>query len=181
VRRIRKEDVLLVVVDVQGKLARLVWRHEDLFERLGTLVKGLRALGVPIVWTEQVPEKLGPTVPEVAALLDGLVPLAKSSFSCCGAAEFMRQIEDSGRSVIVLAGIETHVCVYQTALDLLDAGKHVEIVEDAVSSRTEENRQAALRRLSAMGAGLTTVEMLLFELQKIAEGDSFRLLNRLVR
>jgi nicotinamidase-related amidase len=179
--RIRKEDVVLVVIDVQGKLARLVSRHEALIAQLGTLIRGCRAMGVPVVWTEQVPEKLGPTVPEVAGLLNGLAPLTKNSFSCCGSAEFVRRVEELNRPVVVLAGIEAHVCVYQTALDLLQSGKRVEIVQNAVCSRDEENRQVALQRLAASGAGLTTVETLLFEMQRVAEGDTFRLLNRLVR
>lgn len=172
---------VLTVVDVQGRLAELMWHRESLFRELGRLIRGCRLLEVPVLWLEQVPEKLGLTVEEIREALGGCRPISKSTFSGFGCEEFRRELAKTGRTTVILAGIEAHVCVYQTALDGLAEGYRVEIVGDAVSSRTESNLRFALQRLRDAGAGVTSTEMLLFELQRVAEGDSFRSLSKLVK
>ena len=178
---IEREDALLVVIDVQGKLARQMWKREELFRKMRALIEGCRHLDVPILCTEQVPEKLGPTVAEIQESLREVKPVPKKSFSCLGSDTFLSAMERSGRAHLILCGIETHVCVYQTAMDLLARGFRVEVVEDAVSSRSEENRAIGLRRMELAGAHPTSVEMLLLELQKVAEGDTFRKLIQLIK
>ena len=116
-----------------------------------------------------MPEALGPTVPEIAELLAGEEPIDKASFSCCGEERFTAELNALGKEQVLLCGIETHVCIYQTAMDLMEGGLDVTIVADAVSSRTEQNRQIALDRLAAEGANISSTEMALFELLKTAK------------
>ncbi|MBC7238900.1 MAG: hydrolase [Chloroflexi bacterium] len=174
-------DTVFVLVDVQGRLAQTMVNRERLFDNLQRLVKGLRVLGVPILWLEQNPRGLGPTIPELAALLPDVQPIPKVSFSCCRCEAFMKALRTTGRRQVLLAGIEAHVCIYQTAVDLLTQGYHVEVVADAVSSRTAENREIALMRLRDAGIPLTSVEMALFELLKVAQGPAFKEILAIVK
>jgi nicotinamidase-related amidase len=175
-------NTALLVIDVQGKLAELMHQRETLFANLQRMIKGAQVLGLPLLITEQVPEKLGATRPEIAGLLaEGTEPIHKSSFSCCGNTAFMERFKALGRRQVLLTGIETHICVYQTALDLLDLGYEVQLVTDAVSSRTAENRQIGLERMKEAGATLTTTEMALFELLRAAEGPQFKEITRIVK
>lgn len=177
-----RETAVLVVIDVQGKLAQLMDNKENLFANLRKVISGAQALKIPIIWNEQNPEKLGRTVSELEELLHpSCQPLSKQSFSCCGNPAFLEEIEKSGRRDAILVGIETHVCVYQTARDLLDRGLHVEVVADAVSSRSAENRQIALDRLARLGVGVTSTEMLLFELLRTAEAPEFRAVQQIIK
>jgi nicotinamidase-related amidase len=178
---LNKEETLLVVVDVQGKLAQLMHHRDDLFRNLQTLVRGMQLLGIPIILMEQTPEKLGSTVDEIRNLLSGIEPISKKSFSCAGEPRFVARLEKAAPRDILLAGIETHVCVYQTAADLIARGFGVHVVADAVSSRSELNKEIGLKRILADGGNATSTEMLLFELQRNAEGDTFRELIRLVK
>ena len=174
-------DTALALIDVQGKLAALMHEKEKLYRNLRILVQGAAALKLPILWLEQYPEGLGPTIPEVAGLLEGRKPLAKTCFSACGQPEFVRRLEESGRKQVLLAGIETHICVYQTARDLRGRGYEVEVVEDAVSSRTPANKRVGLEKMRAAGAGITSVETALFELLREAGTPGFREIARLVK
>jgi len=171
----------LVVVDVQGKLAQLMSEKESLFRNIRILIQAAGVLDIPILWCQQVPEALGPTVPEIAELLTGHEPTNKASFSCCGVEEFNVRLEASNRRQVLLCGIETHVCIYQTALDLMSGGLDVTVVADAVSSRTAENKQIALNRLAAEGAAVACTEMVLFELLKTAQHPQFRQIAKLVK
>ena len=176
-----RQHTILVVVDVQGKLAQLMHEKKALFGNVKAIIRGIRALDVPILWAEQNPQGLGPTVPEVAGELAGLEPIAKVSFSCWQNEAFAKALKAAGRRQVLIAGIETHICVYQTAMDLTAAGYQVEIVADAVSSRKPENKALALQKLQDAGAKITSVEMALFELLKVAEGEPFREILRLVK
>lgn len=178
---LKPEQTVLVLIDIQGKLAQLMHAREALFANLQRLVKGIQALGLPILWLEQYPQGLGPTIPEVAELLPDLRPVAKTCFSACGSEAFLAQLTGTERKQILLAGIEAHVCVYQTAMDLLAAGYEVEIVTDAVSSRTAANRDLGLQRMRDAGARWTSVEMVLFELLRTAEAPAFKEIARLVK
>ncbi len=198
------QDCCLVVVDVQGKLAQLMVDKEALFKNVRILIQAARILNLPILWCQQVPEALGPTVPEVAELLTGIrvegvppsdrgqdardthawapiEPINKASFSCCGQEQFNAQLNTLGKEQILLCGIETHVCIYQTAMDLMEGGLDVTIVGDAVSSRTAQNRHLALTRLAAEGAHISSTEMALFELLKTAQHPQFREIASLVK
>jgi nicotinamidase-related amidase len=171
----------LVVIDIQGKLAQLMYRKEALFENAQKLIKGAQILEVPIIVTEQYPKGLGPTIPEIAALFPNFKPLPKVAFSCCGDEGFRQELMVVNRRQILICGIETHVCVYQTTVDLLASGYEVEVVADVVSSRTAENREIALQRIRDEGAGTTSVEMALFELMKAAEGPKFKEVSKIVK
>ncbi|KPK44471.1 MAG: isochorismatase [Phycisphaerae bacterium SG8_4] len=171
----------LAVVDVQGKLAQLMYGKDALFRNVQILIQAAKILGISILWCQQVPDALGPTVPEIARLLGDIEPINKSAFSCCGADQFISKLTESARNQVLLCGIEAHVCVYQTAVDLLGKGFKVDVVADAVSSRTPANKQIALGRLAAEGANITSVEMALFELLRTAEHHKFRQIAKLIK
>ncbi len=165
---------VLLIVDLQGKLAQLMTDRETLFANVVRMIRGAQALAVPILWVEQVPSKLGPTIPEVAQLLPALEPIAKTSFSCAREPAFIAALEQLGRKQVLLVGIEAHICVYQSAADLLAAGYHVEVVEDAVSSRIASDKGVALRKMRSLGISLSSAEMALFELMGDAGHPAFR-------
>ena len=171
----------IVVVDVQGKLAQLMHDKENLFANIQILINSARILDIPIIWCQQYPDGLGPTVPEIARLLEDNEPIDKVSFSCCGDEKFNNQLGKLARQQILLCGIETHVCIYQTALGLTAKSCHVEVIADAVSSRTLENKEIALRKMAAEGIKITSVEMTLFELLRTAEHPKFKQIAKLVK
>jgi nicotinamidase-related amidase len=175
------DNTLLLIVDVQGRLAQLMANRENLFANLQRMVKGALALELHVVWAEQLPDKLGPTIPEIAELLAGHTPTAKSSFSCGGSEELMAAIKTSGRQQVMLVGIETHICVYQTAIDLLKQGFEVEVIADAVGSRIAANHEIGLNRMASAGAGVTCTETVLFELMRVAEHPAFRVIQGIVK
>ena len=176
-----KENTALVVIDVQGKLATLMHQKETLFANVVRMIKGARALGIPVLWTEQLPDKLGATAPEIAAAFGDMKPFVKSTFSCCGDSSFLTELKKLGRKQILITGIETHVCVYQTVMDLLAAHFEVHLVQDAVSSRIKENYYLGLEKMKDAGASLTSVEMSLFEMLRVAEGDLFKQIIQIVK
>lgn len=178
---LKPDETVFVLIDVQGKLAQVMHQKEDLFRNLQILIQGLQALDIPVLWLEQYPEGLGPTIPEIAELLPDDAAIPKVCFSGCGQPEFRARLQDLKRKQVLVAGIEAHICVYQTVRDLLDMGHEVEVVADAVSSRTPVNRQVGLDRMSSMGASITSVEMLLFELLGEAGSDVFRQIAKLVK
>jgi nicotinamidase-related amidase len=179
--RLDKEDALLVVIDIQTKLFPHIHEGAAVAEAASRAIRGFRALGVPVLVTEQVPAALGPTIEELRKETEGIVPIEKSAFSCCGEKAFTAAIAATGRRKILLAGIESHVCVYQTARDLVEGGYEVYLLADAVSSRRESDRTIALRRLEQMGVRLFTVEMALFEILREAGTDDFRKILRIVK
>ena len=174
-------DTLLVIVDIQEKLVRAMHARDDLIHKAQQLLQGARALNIPILCTEQNPKGLGPTVPEIAAHLPAIQPISKFSFGCCACEDFVRALQASACRNILIAGIETHVCVYQTTLELLAKGHHVEVVADACSSRTLLNKQIGLDKMRAAGAAVTSVETALFELLKVAEGPLFKQILNIVK
>jgi len=171
----------LVVVDVQGKLAQLMHGKETLFTNIQILIKAAKILDIPILWCQQCPDSLGPTVPEISQLLTGIEPVNKAAFSCCGQEQFNIRLNEFNRNQVLLCGIETHVCIYQTAIDLLRKGFSVDVIADAVSSRTLENREIALRRMTAEGVNISCTEMALFELLKTAEYPQFKNIAKLIK
>jgi nicotinamidase-related amidase len=167
----------LVVVDVQDAFRKAVPDFERVARASATLVRGAEAIGIPIVVTEQYPQGLGGTVPEVRELFgDDFEPVEKVVFSAAEAEDF----DLGGRDQALVCGIETHVCVNQTALDLLADGLEVHVCEDAVGSRFAESKQVGLQRMERAGAVLTSVETALFELVGRAGTDSFKAVQRLI-
>jgi len=176
--RLERERAVLVVVDVQEAFRKAVPDFDEVAAAAGKLVRGAAAMGVPIVVTEQYPQGLGRTVPAVAEHLPpGTDPVEKVRFSAAEAEGF----DLGGRDQALVCGIETHVCVNQTTLDLLDRGVEVQVVTDAVGSRTDQNREVGLGRAERAGAGLTSVEMALFELLGGSDAPEFKQVQELVK
>lgn len=175
-----KENAVLIFIDVQGRLAELADGADALFKNLRRLLEGMKALDIPVIVTEQIPEKLGPTRDEFKPFITE-APVTKTSFSCCGEPVFLKALEKNGRRHIILCGIETHVCVYQTAMHLLESGYEVYAVADAVSSRDPANKALALRRMEAEGVKLTGTEMVLFELLGDAKDPAFKSILQIVK
>ena len=178
---LEKDQAILVVVDVQGKLAQLMSGKEHLFSSLEKMIKGFKLLNLPIIWLEQVPDKLGQTIPEVAHLLSEISPISKTSFGCMGSDEFKIALEGTGRKNVILVGIEAHICVYQSAAQLLKEGYDVTVINEAVSSRTLENCKIGIERMAQLGASISSVEMVLFELLQTAEAKQFREIAAIVK
>ena len=176
-----KDRAILMLIDVQGNLARAMHERESLFRQLQILVRGARILELPMIWLEQNPQGLGPTIPELAQLLPDQKPLPKMSFSAMGCPEAVQALRASGRRQVLLAGIEAHVCVYLTAVDLLARGYEVETVADAVSSRSAENKRIGLNKIAALGGGVTCTETVLFEFLGRAEGPAFKAILQLLK
>jgi len=174
-------EAVLVMVDFQGRLAQIVDRSELVVPNALRLVKGCQALNLPILPTVQVPEKLGPIIGELEEPLSGVEIIAKSHFSALREPNFMLALEKSGRRQVILTGIEAHVCVLQTGLDLLDSGFQVHVLSDGVFSRTAENHQLALKRLHDRGAILSSVEIALFEIVRTSKHPAFRTISKLVK
>jgi nicotinamidase-related amidase len=174
-------DTALLLVDVQGKLAHAMHDRDVLFDHLQRLIRGSRLLNLPLVWAEQNPDGLGPTIWQVADLLTDLQPIPKMSFSCCAEEGIMRALRATGCGNILIAGIETHICVYQTAVELADLQFHVEVVADACSSRTAANKHIGLLKCRDAGVAVTSVETLLFELAGTARDSRFKQLLEIVK
>ncbi|MDX2128189.1 MAG: isochorismatase family protein [Chloroherpetonaceae bacterium] len=178
---ISRVDTGLILIDMQGKLARVVDGSERLIANSSNLVRAASILGLPLIWLEQTPEKLGITVPEIAGLLTEKKPLTKSTFNACDTAHIKEAILKENVSTWLICGIEAHICVYQTALGVKELGKNVEVIGDAVGSRTVENKERALQKLIQNGIGITTVEMCLYELIKDAQSEHFKSILSLIK
>lgn len=172
---VRAADSALVVIDIQERLAAVMPAREAVVRATGILLEAAARLDVPVLLTEQYPKGLGSTVPEVACKLPGGSPrMEKTCFSACAALPLTRP-------QVVLAGMEAHVCVLQTALELAAAGREVFVVADAVCSRTEANSSNALARLRAAGVTITNTESVVFEWLRDASHEHFRALSKLIR
>jgi nicotinamidase-related amidase len=176
--RLDPERAALVVVDVQEAFRKAVPSFDEVAAAAATLVRGAVAIGIPIVVTEQYPKGLGNTVPEVAEHLpEDLEPIEKVRFSAAQADGFGLD----GRDQAIVCGIETHVCVNQTVLDLLDGGGEVHVVADAVGSRSDANRELGLHKMERAGATVTSVEAALFELLRGSDAPAFKEVQALIK
>jgi nicotinamidase-related amidase len=176
--KLDRDRAALVVVDVQEAFRKAVPGFDEIAAAAATLVRGAAAVGLPIVVTEQYPAGLGETVPEVASHLPGGVePIDKVRFSAAEAEGF----DLAGRDQAIVCGIESHVCVNQTVLDLVEQGVEVHVAADAVGSRTEENRRLGLQRAELAGAVPTSVETALFELLRGSDAAEFKQVQELVK
>lgn len=172
----------LVLVDIQTKLAAVMPAEamQSVIKHCGILLQAAQLLEVQTLLTEQYPRGLGHTVPELMAQLQKVQPIEKTHFSCMGEPAFARQLTRDHTQVI-LAGMETHICICQTALDLLSHGKQVFVVEDAVISRNPDNKANAIARMREAGCVITNTESLVFEWLGKAEGDAFKVITKLIR
>lgn len=175
------DNSVLLLIDVQGRLAEIMTERDKLFKSLQILVQSMKVLEVPIIWLEQIPAKLGPTREEISQFLTDETPIDKNVFSCCGEPRFIDQLETLGRKQVILSGIEAHICVCQTGCELVDTGYQVQVISDCVSSRTPENKEIGITRMMQNGVQVSSLEMILFELIKKAEGDAFRQIVKLIK
>ncbi len=178
---LKVENTILIVIDVQEKMLPVIWEKDKITRNIQKLVQGAQVLEIPILVTEQYPQGLGATVPEIIDLMPDIEPLSKVCFSCYGDENFKRILGASRRRQVLICGVEAHVCVYQTALELKDAGYEVQVAADAVSSRTAENREIGLNLMKQKGILITGTETALFELLKTAETGKFKTISKIVK
>lgn len=179
--RLDAHHCMALCIDIQERLFSHIHAHEELADRCVRLIKGLRVLNIPITVTEQYVKGLGPTIVPIREALGEHEPLEKMTFSCCGVQAIEAAVLGARRHQIVVFGIETHVCVLQTVLDLLAQGQTVVVVEDCVSSRSANDKRVAIDRMRQQGAIITTMESLLFELLRAAGTDTFKAISAIVK
>jgi len=176
-----REKTALLVIDIQEKILAVMKNHNPVVNNALKLIKGFKVLNIPIFYTEQYPKGLGPTSSLLVKELEGLSAIQKMSFSCSGAGNLFKRLIDNNVNQVVIAGIETHVCVQQTALDFLAHNFQVNLAADATSSRKESDYKFALDRLRAHGVEITTTESILFELLEYSGTDEFKLISKIVK
>ncbi|HEY5534087.1 MAG TPA: isochorismatase family protein [Ignavibacteria bacterium] len=179
--RINRIDTIAVVIDVQQRLYPYIHDNHKLTDKLVRLVKGLRVLGIEIIVTEQYSKGLGNTIPEVQEALGEYNHLEKTSYSCCGLNDFNTILKNSGKNNVIIAGIESHVCVLQTVTDLCAKGYLPFVIEDCVSSRNPNDKKIAIERMRKEGAIISTYESILFELMDISGTDEFKAISKIVK
>lgn len=170
-----------MIIDIQERLLPHIYEHEVVLQHTQILIKGLQILDIPIIVTEQYTKGLGFTVEPIKSLFTSFESLEKISFSCCDDKAFSTELASLSKKFVIMAGIETHVCVLQTALDLLDNGFTPVVVADCVSSRKLSDKQVALARIQNSGGIITTYESILFELTRFAGNDTFKAISKLVK
>jgi nicotinamidase-related amidase len=179
--RILREETAAVAVDIQERLLPHIHEGDIMLGNCLKLIEGLKILSIPVIVTQQYTRGLGSTVPAVVQMFPSFSHIEKISFSCLGEPAFNKEIARLGKSNIILFGIESHVCVLQTCLDLLEEGKYAVVVEDCISSRKPDDKRVAVERMRQEGARITTMESLLFELARVAGNETFRNISRIVK
>ena len=185
IKRLRKDEAILLVIDFQEKLMPAMYDRDDVEDKTARLIRGCKALGVPVLVTQQYTRGLGETVPTVAEALGEYEPIDKVTFSCCGSAEFNDVLEEAareaGRNSVIITGCETHICVEQTALDLMEIGFKVFLAADCVQSRSRDHKEISLRRMADAGAVVTNYESVLYEMLGSAKAPEFKAISAIVK
>ena len=176
-----KEDALLLIVDIQERLVAAMTEKDRVIANTKHLIEAARLLNFPLLVTEQYPKGLGPTVPELKEALLQSPAIEKLTFSCCGETSFMKAVKNTNRKQIILVGMETHVCVLQTCIDLLSEGYILHVVSDAICSRSDSNYRTALEYMRDAGAVITCTETVLFQLLQKAGSDEFKSISRRIK
>jgi nicotinamidase-related amidase len=176
-----KDEALLVIVDIQERLAAVMVDRERVVSNTIHLIETAKLLHIPILLTEQYPKGLGRTVSEIREALPSYEPFEKMAFGCCGEKGFLRSLAASGKKKVILAGMETHVCVLQTCVGLLKERYVVHVVGDAVCSRTPENYKTGIAFMRDAGAVITGTETVLFQLLEKAGTEEFKVLSKRIR
>lgn len=179
--RINRENTVGLVIDMQERLVPAMEESEALVQNCQILIKGLQELGLPILVTQQYTKGLGETIEPIRSMLNNFKPIEKKDFSCCDEAEFARELEKSSPMNLIICGIESHVCVLQTAIDLKEAGLNPIVVMDCVSSRSFANVDLAAERFRFEGIMMTSYESILFELTRSASAPEFKTISNLVK
>jgi nicotinamidase-related amidase len=178
---LNRENSMLVVIDFQQRLLGAFDEPEKLVQACVNMVRFAKILTLPILWTEQYPRGLGPTVDEIAAELDGLQPVEKLTFSCFGEPRFVESLSQSAASQLIVCGIETHICVEQSVLDAIACAYDVHVIADACGSRKESDHNAGLRKMEFGGAVVTCAEMALYEMLGRSDSKEFREALKIVK
>lgn len=179
--RIPKDKAAGLIIDMQERLFPFISEKEKLVKNVQVLIEGLRILGIPLFVTEQYPKGLGSTIDSIASVTGGVERHVKTAFSCCDEPTFMEDLALSGRDYAIIAGIESHICVMQTALDMLAHGMHPVVVEDCVSSRNLNDKAIAIERMRRAGVIITTMESILFELLRYSGTENFKMISKLIK
>ncbi|MBI5484548.1 MAG: hydrolase [Deltaproteobacteria bacterium] len=180
---LEKDKAVLAVIDVQGRLCVAMDEKvlTQLTKNIGILLESAAVLDIPVLVTEQYVKGLGATLPELKEKAGAAPCYEKMTFSCCGLAEFVEKLKETGRTQVIITGMESHVCVLQTVIDLCDAGYNVHVVKDAVMSRSKQNWLTAIEIMTLAGAVPTCTESVVFQLLKVAGTEEFKKLSKLVK
>lgn len=180
-RLLLTDKAALLIVDIQERIIKVIDSYETVIENTLKLIKSCKILRIPIFYTEQYPKGLGETEQSIQTELNGIEVVQKLSFSCSGAGDLFNIFHEKNISQVVLCGVESHVCVQQTALDLLANGFEVSLAADAVSSRRKKDYEIALARMRQHGVEVTTTEAVLFELLNVCGTDVFKQISKIVK
>ncbi len=176
-----KNDTVLLIIDIQDKLAAVMKMKDQVVKNCLHLIELAKMQGIPVVVTEQYPKGLGRTVPEIQAAFPSYKPIEKVAFNCCGEPSFLAEIKKLGKKKVIVTGMETHICVLQTSLGLLQEGLDVHLVRDAVCSRTKANWETGVEFMRDAGAVMTCTETVLFQLLKVAGTEDFKKISQRIK
>ena len=179
--RITREETTGMVIDMQEKLIPAMAEQDDLLKNCRILILGMKELGIPLIVTQQYTKGLGETVEPVKSIIHNFSPVEKREFSCCNEPLIAERIKEINKKQIILCGIESHICVLQTAIDLKDAGFVPVVVMDCVSSRTLGNLDLAAERFRHEGIMMTSCESVLFELTRASTAPEFKTISKLIK
>jgi nicotinamidase-related amidase len=179
--RISRHESLGVIIDVQERLFPHIHQHEILEKNVQILIQGLQFLEIPVLVTQQYTRGLGATIPSIAEMVKPFPLIEKISFSCCDESNFLTELTRLNKKFVILAGIETHVCILQTVPDLIDNGFIPVVVEDCVSSRKVNDKKIAIERIRQEGGMITTYESILLELCRVAGSETFKAISKLIK
>lgn len=179
--RIQRDKTAALIIDLQERLFPHIHDHEVIAANTERLIRGLQILKVTIHVTQQYSKGLGPTIASIGSLFESFRHIEKTAFSCCDEPEVIRILEQEYHKFILVAGIESHVCVLQTVVDLLERGFMPVVIEDCTSSRKESDRDTAIRRMRGEGAIISSYESILFELCRHSGTDEFKAISTLVK
>ncbi len=177
---LQNSKTALLVIDIQERLLRVMRKRELLIKDVVKLIKGIKVLGIPIYYTEQYPQGLGATADDIKNELDGEA-IQKLSFSCAGAGNLFKELNEKNITQVIVCGIETHVCIQQTVMDLLANNFEVTVAANAVSSRTKIDYKTAIKRMGKHGAEISTVEAILFELLNVCTTQEFKDIAKIIK
>lgn len=179
--RILRENTIGLFIDIQDRLFPHMQEKEELEQNLVTLAAGLQTLEIPLLLIEQYTKGLGFTILPLKNVLSNYPAIEKTAFSCCDEPRFSEALDATGKKNVIISGIETHVCVLQTALDLLQEGYQPVVIEDCVSSRKPSDKRTAVERMRAEGVIISSLESVLFELTRYSGTDTFKAISKLVK
>lgn len=179
--RIPRDNTVAIIIDIQERLVPHIHDNETIAGNTEILIKGMQVLGIPIHVTQQYSKGLGHTIPRIESLFESFGFIEKTAFSCCDEQDLVRALKATGKKYVLIAGIESHVCVLQTVIDLMDQGYVPVVIEDCVSSRKPSDKSIAMERMRSEGAIISSYESILFELCRFSGTEEFKSISKLVK